>query len=224
MPVITNLFGESPFKAVQVHSGKVHQCVALVAEMFQALASDRRDSLGDIANQIFELETEADHVRNHIHEQLAKTILLPVSKNELFHLIEHQDSIADRAEDIAAFLTYRKLWLPEELMREASEFLGKIVQNCKLAEGVISKLSLLEESSFRGRDALTVSKIISELEEREDETKGDKVELIRKIFSAEEELPPVDLMLWSQIIEYVSDLSRCAENAANGLRVMLEIN
>lgn len=176
----------------------------------------------DLAQQIFDLETSADTVRNGIHEQLSQKVLLAVGRSELYGLVEAQDSIADYAEDIAAILTYRRLQWPVVLRDDFENFLRLIRRNCQLAEGLFSRLDLLVESSFRGRDALTATKIIAELQEREDETKEQKIRLIRRLFSADTGLSDLDLMLWKQVVENAAELSKSAEKTGNALRLILE--
>lgn len=223
MAGISNLFGESPFGALAAHAEKVHECVRLLRELFNALTADQSGRLRAVAGQIFALETEADKIRNQLHEQLAAKILMPLRKDDLFNILEQQDSMADRAEDIAAILTYRDMRLPPPVMADIQEYLERILKNCELAAGIMSKLDLLVETSFTGRDALTVSKLITELAEREDATKAIQIELTRKFLAAESELPPVEVILWLQIIGFIAELSKFADRTGNGIRMTLEI-
>jgi len=161
MANLTELFGESPFAALKEHAARVHQSVGLLRELFQKVEAGDREGVMALAERIFTLETEADSIRNHIHELLASKALMPLRNDDLFNILEQQDSIADRAEDIAAVLTYRDMRLPADLMRDIHDYLDSILKNCELAAGIMSKLDLLVEASFSGRDALTVSKLIS---------------------------------------------------------------
>lgn len=117
MPVISSLFGDSPFHALKEHSQKVYECVRLLRTLFEALGQGDPQRLREVAGRIFALETEADHIRNRMHEQLASKVLMPTRKDDLFNILEQQDSIADRAEDIAATLTYRDMRLPGPSVR-----------------------------------------------------------------------------------------------------------
>lgn len=223
MAILTNLFGESPFGALEAHAEKVHACVRKLREVFRALSEGDQPRLRQLADEIAALETEADRIRNQIHEQLASKALMPIRKDDLFNILDQQDSLADRAEDIAATLTYRDMRLPAELMTEVTNYLERILRNCELAAGVMSKLDLLVESSFGGRDALTVSRLITELAEREDETKAIQIGLTRRFLAAEDLLPPVEVMLWLQVIGFIAELSKFADRTGNGIRMVLKI-
>jgi predicted phosphate transport protein (TIGR00153 family) len=223
MANLSELFGESPFAALKQHAALVHQSAGLLRDLFRQVEAGDRDGVMVLAERIFTLETEADSVRNHIHELLASKALMPMRKEELFNILEQQDSIADRAEDIAAILTYRDMRLPNGLMRDVRDYLDRILKNCELAEGIMSKLDLLVESSFSGRDALTVSKLITELAEREDATKALQIALTRCFLAAEDVVPALEAVLWLQIIGFIADLSKYADRTGNVIRMTLKI-
>ena len=222
MVAITDFFGESPFHALKEHAEKVYESVRLLRELFLALTNGKIEQVRVIADRIFILETEADKVRNQLHERLTSRIMMSLRKEDFFNILEQQDSIADRAEAIAATLTYRDMRLPAELMDEINAYLDGILKNCELAAGIMSKMDLLVEASFGGRDALTVSKLITELAEREDETKAIQIDLTRKFLAAGDHLPPVETMLWLDVIGYIADLSAYADRTGNGVRMTLQ--
>ena len=223
MANLTNLFGESPFAALKEHAARVHQSVGLLRGLFQKLETGDREGVAAVAEEVFALETEADAIRNHIHEMLTSKALMPLRKDDLFNILEQQDSMADRAEDIAAALTYRDMRLPAKALAEIREYLDHILKNCELAAGIMSKLDLLVEASFSGRDALTVSKLITELAEREDATKALQISLTRRFLAAENVVSPIETVLWLQVIGFIADLSKYADRTGNGIRMTLKV-
>jgi uncharacterized protein len=223
MAILTNLFGESPFGTLEAHGEKVHETVRVLKDVFRALQAGEQAKLRESAERISRLETEADNLRNHLHEMLASRVLLPLRKEELFSLLEHQDSMADRAEDIACMLTFRDMSLPPPLMTAVLEYVDEVLSNCELTAGIMSKLDLLVEASFTGRDALTVSKLITELAQREDDIKPVQVKLIRKLLAPEALLPAVEAVLWLKVISHLGELSKSADRVGNSLRMTLQL-
>lgn len=223
MAILTNLFGESPFGTLEAHGEKVHECVRLLRPLFEQLAEGDLARLRATADTIFRLESEADEIRNHLHEMLVSSVLMPVPKSELFNILEQQDSMADRAEDVANTLTLRPLKPSGDLMGDLSSYLDMILKNCELAAGIMSKLDLLVESSFTGRDALTVSRLITELANREDEVKPIEIALSRKMMAAGDSIPPVETILWLRVIQHLADLSKFADHTARGIRLTLKL-
>ncbi|MCB1126368.1 MAG: DUF47 domain-containing protein [Verrucomicrobiae bacterium] len=224
MDAISRLLGESPFSLLQRHGVKVQECVARLQPLFAALEAGDLERVRAIAAEVFEKETEADNLRNQLHERLVSKVLMPLRKEDLFNILEQQDSMADRIEDIAATLTYRDMRLPGGLMAEVRGYLDWVLRNCELAKGILSKLGLLVEAAFGGRDALTVSRLITELSEREDRSKTRQIELMRRLLADEDRLPPVETMLWVQVIDYLGQLSAHADRVGNGIRMILRTN
>ncbi|MCP5520818.1 MAG: DUF47 domain-containing protein [Verrucomicrobiales bacterium] len=224
MDAISRLLGESPFSLLQRHGVKVQECVARLEPLFAALEAGDLERVRAIAAEVFEKETEADNLRNQLHERLVSKVLMPLRKEDLFNILEQQDSMADRIEDIAATLTYRDMRLPGGLMAEVRGYLDWVLRNCELAKGILSKLGLLVEAAFGGRDALTVSRLITELSEREDRSKTRQIELMRRLLADEDRLPPVETMLWVQVIDYLGQLSAHADRVGNGIRMILRTN
>jgi predicted phosphate transport protein (TIGR00153 family) len=223
MTILTNLFGESPFGALEAHGEKVHQCVRLLNDVFAAVRSRDQPRLRELAEQISKIETEADKVRNHIHEILASKTLLSIRKEEIFDILEQQDSMADRAEDIGFMFTYRNMDLPPPEMDLVIDYVRKVLRCCELASGIMSRLDLLVEPSFKGRDALTVLKLVTELAEREDELKPAQFDLTRKLLAVESQLPPVEAVLWMKAIALLGELAKSADRTGNGIRMTLQI-
>jgi uncharacterized protein len=223
MSILVNLLGDSPFAALESHAVKVYQCIDLLREVFTALPTGDAVRLKSLSDRICQLETEADDIRNQLHESLTAQKLLPIRNEELFRILEHQDSMADRVEDIANIMTYRNLALPEPLMKQVWDYVEKVLGNCELARGIMSRIGLLVEASFKGRDALTVSKLITELAQREDGIKPAQVELTRQLLNASPPLPPVEAMLWMRVISLLENISKHADRAGQGIRMTLQI-
>lgn len=223
MSILVNLLGDSPFVALEAHGAKVYECVHLLREVFSTLPTGDATRLKHLSDRICQLETEADDIRNQLHESLTTQKLLPIRNEELFRILEHQDSMADRVEDIASILTYRNLSLPEPLMTLVSEYVEKVLGNCELARGIMTRIGLLVEASFKGRDALTVSKLITELAQREDSIRPGQVEVTRQLLNAAPPLPPVEAMLWVQVIDLLANLSKHADRMGQGIRLTLQV-
>jgi predicted phosphate transport protein (TIGR00153 family) len=223
MAILTNLFGESPFGILEEHGEKVHECVRLLQNLFDEFKAGNVDALRATAERIFTLESEADTLRNQLHEMLVSKILMPLPKSDFYNILEQQDSMADRAEDVAALLTLRDMSLPAELTKEVADYLAVVLGNCNLAAGIMSKLDLLVENSFSGRDAQTVSKLITELAEREDAVKPLQIALSRKLLATGDQIPAVESVLWLQIINRLAELSKFADKTGNGIRMTLQL-
>jgi predicted phosphate transport protein (TIGR00153 family) len=222
MSSISNLLGESPFVTLIAHGEKVNECIRLLAPLFEAVLDNNLESARETADKIEQLETESDALQTRLQEQLAARALLPLDKQVLFHTAEQQDAMADRAEDIAVAATCRPLSLPPGLREDFSSYLKAIIGACDLVAGIMNRMDLLVESSFQGRDALTASKLITEVDQKEDAIKAQQAALSRQLYKSDTPLEAVDLLIWVQTLRELGRLARAADRTAGGIRLMLK--
>ncbi|HXK55727.1 MAG: TIGR00153 family protein [Gammaproteobacteria bacterium] len=218
---ISALFGKSPFKAMQEHMRIVHECVAEVPELFQALVEDDATALKAQKEKIFDKEEAADLLKNRLRNHLPKSIFMPVDRRDLLELLDYQDSIADTAQDIAGLLVERRMEVPAGM----AEPLLALVNRCQDASNhalkLIEELDELVEVGFRGRAAEQVEGMVAVLAEIEGDTDNMGIELTRTLFAQEESLKPVSVMLWYQLLQWIGDLADYAEKVGNRLLLLI---
>ena len=108
-----SLFGRSPFKPMQEHMRVVRKCAAQVTKLFEALCKGDQEKVEAVKERIFELENEADAIKNELRAHLPKSLFMPVDRRDLLEVLDLQDSIADTAQDIAGLLVERKMEVAE---------------------------------------------------------------------------------------------------------------
>jgi len=86
---------------------------------------------------------------------------------------------------------------------------------------VIEELDALLAIGFRGREVDRVDEMLTQLNAIEDETDELGIALARALFNHEDELKPVSVMMWYQIIEWVGDLADYAEKVGDHLRLLI---
>lgn len=221
MSIISKLFGKSPFEPLYQHMLKVKECVDLVRPLMDAFLNEEDKKVEGFAKKIFKAEHEADLVKKELRNQLPKSIFLPVARGDLLRFLKEQDHIADSAEDLAVLVTLRKTRVPEELKEELKDFVDKVLVTYEMAMRVSSEIKLLAETSFSGTEAHKVTQLIEEL--KVDEWEADKAQMIaaKKLFSIEEKLDPITLLMLMNIFKELGILANHAENAGDQMRMML---
>ena len=218
---LASLFGRSPFKPMQEHIGVATKCAAQVPELFEALAAGDQDRVVSIKDRIYELEQEADDIKNELRAHLPKSLLLPVDRRDLLEVLDMQDSIADTAQDIAGLLFERPMTVPESLKDPLLALTRRCVDACNQAVLIIGELDELVETGFRGRESDRVSEMVAELNKIESDTDEMGTELVRRLFAQEDEMKPVSVMFWYELIQWIGDLADYAEKVGNRLRLLL---
>ena len=217
----TNLFGQSPFDALQTHMKLVVECAQEVHPLIEALVNDDQAQVIVRKDKIFELEAEADKQKHHLRAHLPKSLFMPVDRRDLLELLLLQDTIANVAQDIAGLLIERKMTIPDFLRDPLIELTKRCVETVEHSGKVIAELDELLAIGFRGREVDLVDTMLKELNEIEDETDELGIALARALFDHEDELKPVSVMMWYQIIEWIGDLADYAEKVGDHLRLLI---
>ncbi|MES9828494.1 MAG: TIGR00153 family protein [Candidatus Thiodiazotropha sp.] len=218
---IASLLGSSPFKPLQMHMGKVRECISEVPGLFDALIDKDQEKLKAIKEQIFSLEHEADQIENDIRARLPKSLFMPVDRRDLLELLEMQDSIADTAQDIAGLMMERDMSVPADMSEPLRNFVQRCVDTCNQAATIIDELDELIEMGFKGNQANKVEEMVETLGKVEDETDEMGMALARSLFAQEESMNPVSVMFWYQMIQWIGDLADYAEKVGDRMRLLI---
>ena len=199
----------------------VVECAREVQPLFDALIEGDQDLVLAIKDRIFEKEAEADQLKHELRQNLPKSLFMPVDRRDLLEVLLLQDTIANVAQDIAGLLIERKMSIPEFLREPLVELTARCIDTAEHAAKVIEELDELLAIGFRGREVDRVDVVLTQLNEIEDETDVLGIALARALFDHEDELKPVSVMMWYQIIEWIGDLADYAEKVGDNLRLMI---
>lgn len=225
MPLSTllNLFGRSPFAALQSHMDTVSACVHKLQDLYEALEKKDYALLEQIANEISTLEHRADTIKNDIRHHLPKSLILPIGRENLLEILTIQDRIADKAEDMAVTCTLRQLEILPIFSDLFKLFLHKNIETFDKAKAVIRELQELVESSFGGMEAESVRDMIAQVAQQEHEVDLIQRRLLKEFFLAGEKMNHVSFYQWIRIFEATGALSNLSENLAYRVRMTLEV-
>ncbi|MBF0187139.1 MAG: TIGR00153 family protein [Magnetococcales bacterium] len=218
---LSNLFGKSPFKPMQEHMRTVTECAAKITPLIHALCEGDDVATVSLKEEIFKLEAEADQIKHALRIRLPKSLFMPVDRRDLLELLDLQDNIADTAQDIAELMIDRGMIAPDPLKAKILELSERSVDTCRLSASVIEMLDELVELGFGGREADRVLDMVTEINEVEHKTDTICMELNRHLFAIENELPPVSVVFWHQVIQMTADLADYAEKIGNRVRLLL---
>ena len=218
---IAALFGKSPFGPMQQHMALVEQCADRMVDLLQAVTDDDRGQVEALKDEILALESEADEMKHELRSHLPRSLFMPVSRRDLLDLLSAQDSIADEAEDVAALVALRHMEVPDFLRDDLMPYARRVVDAVHKCREVIQELDELLAAGFRGTETDRVEDIIRELATLETETDDMGLELVGRLFRHEEELKPLRVVYWQQLIRMIGRVADHAENAGDRLRLLI---
>ena len=215
------LFGRSPFVGLQKHMAVVAECAKEVPGLVDALCAGDEEELKVRADRIFVLEEEADKAKHEVRSHMPRSLFMPVDRRDLLEILHAQDAIADTAQDIAELFLERDMRLPPDMDKPLKDLVAECIVVVEQAQEVINRLDELLQVGFRGKQAEQVERMLDALNTSEDRTDELEMVLSKALFAREEELSPVTVILWYQLIEWIGDLADHAEKVGNRLRLVI---
>ena len=221
MPMIRDLFRESPFEPLRYHMKSVMECVGFVRPMFEAVRDEQFDKLQKLAEKIFKVEHEADLIKDDIRQTVPKRFFLPVYRGDLLGYVKLQDDMADSVEDLAVLLTLKNLKLPGPLVEPTFDTVGKVEEVCNGARALADYLPALVDGDMAGAEAEHALSMVAAVEKMEWEADRLQYKLSKKLFALEDDMRPTDLFLWFRVFGELGQLANFAEKTGDRLRRML---
>ncbi len=228
MNILNKLIGRvSPFTKLQDHLEKVMECVRLIEPTIEAALEGNEKKVSELAHEIFRLEHEADEIKNGIRDSMPRELLMPVSRIDFLAFLREQDSLADKAEDMAMMLSIRQLRLPDSCERgpcahELRHLAQHAVEAAEKVAAMTRRLDEVKAAGFKGP-------LIEEMREQANavsmlEYKSDKHQfrLVRSLLTQEgHEWPFADSYAAMQVVQALGKLANHAEGMSDYLRQML---
>jgi len=220
---ILNLFGRSPFAPLQGHMEKVGDCVHELKPLFTTLREKNYTLVNQMAEHISELEHAADLTKNDIRNHLPGSLFLSIDRGNFLEMLALQDSIADKVEDIAVLLTLRKIEFHTAFEASFFRFLEKNIESFEGVRKIIQELNELLESSFGGVEAEKVKTMVEDVAFKEHEADVLQRELLKALFSVENEISYGVFNHWERVFEATGAISNLSEKLAKCVRMTLDV-
>ena len=218
---LSNLFGRSPIKPLQEHMDAAVKAAKDLVNFFEAINRNDWETASEIQQGIVKKENHADEIKKQLRLHLPKSLFLPVPRTDILDLLSTQDTIANRAKDIAGIIMGRKMTIPVSMQNQMLDFVRSSVAATEQALIAIDELDALLETGFSGRELTVVEKMIQELYDLEEKADQLEIGVRSSLFSLEAQLPAVDVMFLYNTIDWVGDLADCAHDVGGRLQLLL---
>ncbi|PMP94132.1 MAG: hypothetical protein C0169_06915, partial [Thermodesulfobacterium geofontis] len=206
------------FDLLKKHAHLVLECVERLSLALEAYNTKNFTRLEEIAKHIIEIEKEADQMKRNIRGHLPKGIILPVERFELFLYLKEQDAIADVAEEILNWLSFKYLEIPKSLFKEIETLLNKSIESLIYLEALIDYSAdfLITKNENSRNQAKEIVRTIRYSQYLAEEF-GNKVK--KEIFSKIED--PLTLFYILKLVDLILSIPHHAENTADLMRAMI---
>ena len=222
MRSIAKVFGRSPFVPLQMHMEKVAECVDGIPEILDAYKRKDSKTVESLSKKISQLEHDADVIKHDIRNSLPRGMFMPVDRANLLRILNTQDGIANRAENIAVLLTFKQARTFKGFEAAFAAFVTQCLDAFTLARNILDQLDELLETGFGGMEAQNTMKLVELVAQKEYETDVSQRELVRNLLAHEDDISYGDFFLWTRIIRQVASVADQSEKLATAIRMTLE--
>lgn len=220
LPTVRELLSrELPvFDLLLRHARLVIECMDRLPLALEAYLKKDKPHLEEIIKHIVEIEKEADKIKTNIRGHLPRGLILPVEKFELFLYLKEQDAVADYAEAILNWLSFKDIVLNEKMAQQLESLLNQSLEPLKYIEEMITTsadflINWNEESRSRAKELIRQIRYQEFLtEELSNQTKK---------LAFQEIKDPIELFFVLELIDLICEISHHAENAADLMRTMI---
>src|SRR5690606_5753183 len=144
--------------------------------------------------RIVELEQEADEMKKDLRLRLPSSLFMPVDRRDVLEVLTMQDMVAGSARDVAGLITGRNIQIPASMAEDYFSLVKRCIDACIQAHRSIEDLDELIETGFSKPERKRVSKLLNKLDDIEQDTDEQQVELRAALFQLENDLHPVNVM------------------------------
>jgi uncharacterized protein len=220
-PNFLSIFASSPIKPLQDHIDEVVKAARGLPDFVKAIYSQNWDKAKALYEEIHAHEKRADEIKRKIRMRVSDNLFMPVPRSDILELLTTQDTVANKAKDIAGLLLGRKMQFPPSIAEDYQAFLNRSLDAVNHAQRAIHELDELLETGFRGVEAESVERIINELDEIETDTDQLQVKIREKLFAIEKDLPPIDAMFLYKALDLTGDLANKAQRVGHRMQLLL---
>ena len=215
------LFGKSPFKPVKKHMKIAHDCVERMPTAMDAFLKQDKIKLKDLKHEITQLESDADKIFEELQNRLPKTMFLPVDRRDLLDVLEMQEAIADRTEDIIGLMLELSIDVPKEMRLPMKNLVEHCVSATKGAYDIVASFENLVETGFKGPHVEKTQKLIHEVVSIETEADSIGTDITHALFEHGQDMHPIALVFLYKLIGWIDDLADFSEKLAIRSRLLL---
>ena len=188
------------FDLFEESAQNVVKTAALFAEMI-----DKWDDVPAKARQIKELEHQGDEITHRIVALLNSTFITPIDREDISHLTEHLDDVADCIEDAASCMALYEVVRPT---KRAYEFADILVKTSKEISAAVPLIRNRKELSKLPEHCIEINRL---------ENEADAVFRAALAELFHEKIEVTEVIKWREIYHYMEAATDRCEDIANVL-------
>ena len=217
----SKLFGKTPFKPMKKHMSIANECTMHMPSAMEAFFKRDKETLKDIKHSITQLEEDADKILEELQSRLPKSMFLPVDRRDLLDVLEMQEAIADRTQDIIGLMLDLPMDVPEEMHKPIMRLVNRVTEAVNGAYQVVKAFEDLVETGFKGPHVEKTQGLIHNVVGIETDADTIGIDISHALFAHAKSMDPVSVVFLYRLIGWIDDLADYSEKLAIRARLFL---
>lgn len=217
---VGQVFGYSPFPTLVKHAVLCGRAVGILQKQFEAYENEEFELVERYREEIDELESHADELKEEIRTHVTRSMILPIDRQDLLEFLRVQDDIINNCEHVGHMLTFRRVKADSGIMADFKVLLAKIMECVNEYERMVEHINTLIETSFDKKEIQVILEIIEEVESLEHECDKVQIKLHTTLFNSDN-LNPLDVLLIDTWVVHLGYIANATARAADRFRLMI---
>jgi len=196
------------------HLSRVRDVVSHFIEMLKGFTAGDQAKIDSEYKLVYTLEEDADRIKRAIIEELSRSFLHPLDREDLMRLVLSSDDIAAYVKASARKLNLLRtlnLPIPGEALKHYMEISSEILK------AVDTLIKAVQELPRSAETAIALTHEVEHIEERIDEM---RVESLKEIFMLCRDLVSFECVVLKEIVDDLEMASDKCEDVADEIRVI----
>ena len=207
---------ETPLKLLIEHAKILEEVSEVATELVKDyfLGKDIQEKIKFISDK----ETQADNLKFDIRKIVGKNYKMPYSASDFLNYLSKQETLIDLYEDVAKKLSLNSMELKDDkIIEKFMELVMQAKNAIDFLEDMIRELKMVLDTSFAKKYVKEEKKDRIKVEDIEGKADEISLELGKWIYSQKNNLNPIDLMFFRELILIFVRITDVAENTAEVL-------
>ena len=215
------LFTRSPFKPVRKHMRIASECVTFLPDAMQAFFRDDRESLLESRQAICDLAADAGMLLGELQQRLPDARSLTLEWRDLYGVLEMQECIVRRMQQITGLLLDLPMDVPKNLRKPLLRLVDRCVAASETAYEIVKLIDKAIEAGFKGPQIEAARQLIREVVAIETEADTASSEVTRLLFAGYREMDPLAVVFLYQLVGWIEGLADFSKKLAIRSQLLL---
>ena len=155
------------------------------------------------------------------YDKSPRFAILPVDRRDLLDVLEMQEAIADRTQDIVGLMIDLPMDVPEEMHKPIMRLVNRVTDAVNGALNIVKAFEDLVETGFKGPHVDKTQQLIHEVVGIETDADTIGTDITHTLFAYAKDMDPVSVVFLYRLIKWIDDLADYAEKLAIRARLLL---